>query len=73
MNAAINDKEARKFWEKVYLAHCPGNCPSTQEHVFAHNAACAGLNMWMLLFGDENTKREWEEFKQERAAKNTPE
>lgn len=75
MNAAIDDKEARKFWRKVYLAVISEDPTmfERRDHEVAAESADAALDLYAERFGDENLKREIQEFKQERAAKNTPE
>ena len=82
LERTINDPEAMKLWVEVYYrASNPYNAEGQawgSDEAASRNclrgtlAADAAVDAFMLRFGDEHGRREWEDFKQAQKAGNAP-
>lgn len=73
MTPATNNRNAQAFWEAVYLAHSPGNCPPRQEYIFCKMHADKALALWLYRFGTPEERVQFEEWQQAQDAGNEAE
>lgn len=69
LERTINDPEAMKLWVEYMLRRANDEDSALSEDI---ELADAAVDAFMLRFGDEHGRREWEEFKQAQKAGNAP-